>query len=226
MCSHRTLVTGCFCVPISFLLRTYPSSSSACPVASCFFPRYDTCAAPILPGRGVSFTNDGATILKSIPIDNPAAKIIVDTSKTQDIEVGDGTTSVAVLSGELLREAEKLTMQKIHPQIIIRGYRKAVEAARASLLGMSKDHSDDPAAFRKVNMPRPLSTRTDSECFSSSSMVLRFRMFLPRRKFYFSLLNAFVVLLLVRFCLFVCVSSLSLFAWILCLCLCVFSCRI
>ncbi len=100
-------------------------------------------------GRGVSFTNDGATILKSIPIDNPAAKIIVDTSKTQDIEVGDGTTSVAVLSGELLREAEKLTLQKIHPQIIIRGYRKAVTVARAALLAMSQDHSADPVAFRR-----------------------------------------------------------------------------
>jgi len=100
-------------------------------------------------GRGVSFTNDGATILKSIPIDNPAAKIIVDTSKTQDIEVGDGTTSVAVLSGELLREAEKLTQQKIHPQIIIRGYRKAVGAARAALEGMAQDHSADPVAFRQ-----------------------------------------------------------------------------
>jgi T-complex protein 1 subunit beta len=97
----------------------------------------------------VSFTNDGATILKSIPIDNPAAKIIVDTSKTQDIEVGDGTTSVAVFSGELLREAEKLTQQKIHPQIIIRGYRKAVTAAREALEGMAKDHSADPAAFRQ-----------------------------------------------------------------------------
>lgn len=100
-------------------------------------------------GRTVTFTNDGATILKSIPVDNPAAKIVVDTSKTQDIEVGDGTTSVAVLAGELLREAEKLVNQKLHPQLIIRGYRKAVEAARASLLAMSHDNSADPAAFRQ-----------------------------------------------------------------------------
>ena len=100
-------------------------------------------------GRSVTFTNDGATILKSIPIDNPAAKIVVDTSKTQDIEVGDGTTSVAVFTGELLREAEKLILQKLHPQLIIRGYRKAIGAAREALLGMSKDNSNNPAAFRQ-----------------------------------------------------------------------------
>jgi T-complex protein 1 subunit beta len=53
-------------------------------------------------------TNDGATILRSIIVDNPAAKVLVDIAKTQDDEVGDGTTSVTVLTGELLREAEKL----------------------------------------------------------------------------------------------------------------------
>ena len=71
--------------------------------------------------KKVVVTNDGATILRSIPVDNPAAKIIVDTSKTQDDEVGDGTTSVAVLAGELLRQAEELINQKIHPQTVIRG---------------------------------------------------------------------------------------------------------
>lgn len=59
----------------------------------------------------ITVTNDGATILKSIHVDNPAAKILIDISKTQDEEVGDGTTTVAVLAGELLREAEKLTLK-------------------------------------------------------------------------------------------------------------------
>jgi len=59
-------------------------------------------------GRNVTVTNDGATILKSLHIDNPAAKVLVDISKVQDDEVGDGTTSVVVLAGELLKEAEKL----------------------------------------------------------------------------------------------------------------------
>ena len=59
-------------------------------------------------GHGVTVTNDGATILRSIYVDNPAAKVLVDISRVQDEEVGDGTTSVVVLAGELLREAEKL----------------------------------------------------------------------------------------------------------------------
>ncbi len=63
----------------------------------------------------ITVTNDGATILQSIYVDNPAAKILIDISKTQDEEVGDGTTTVAVLAGELLREAEKLVQNKIHP---------------------------------------------------------------------------------------------------------------
>lgn len=75
-------------------------------------------------------TNDGATILKSIPLDNPAAKVLVNISKVQDDEVGDGTTSVTVLCAELLRECEKLIdNSKIHPQTIIQGFRIASKAA-------------------------------------------------------------------------------------------------
>lgn len=65
----------------------------------------------------MTVTNDGATILQSIYVDNPAAKVLVDISKVQDAEVGDGTTSVVVLAGELLREAEKLINQNIHPMV-------------------------------------------------------------------------------------------------------------
>merc|ERR1719204_1096825 len=78
----------------------------------------------------VTVTNDGATILKSVPVDNPAAKVLVDISLTQDKEIGDGTTSVVVLAGEFLREAEKLVSQKMHPQTIIRGWRKALKVAQ------------------------------------------------------------------------------------------------
>ena len=59
-------------------------------------------------GGNVSVTNDGATILKSVLIDNPAAKVLIDISKVQDDEVGDGTTSVCVLAGEFLRQAAEL----------------------------------------------------------------------------------------------------------------------
>jgi len=104
------------------------------------------------PGPGstskLSVTNDGATILKSILVDNPAAKVLIDISKTQDEEVGDGTTSVCVLAGELLRQAEKLMEQQLHPQLIVAGFRKAADVARAKLESMSLDHSADPVKFR------------------------------------------------------------------------------
>lgn len=100
-------------------------------------------------GDGVTVTNDGATILKAVGVDNPAAKILVDVSKTQDDEVGDGTTSVTVLAAELLREAEQLMSQKLHPQTIIAGWRKACDAARKALEGAAVDHSADTAQFRE-----------------------------------------------------------------------------
>jgi len=96
----------------------------------------------------IEVTNDGATILRNIGVDNPAAKILVDISKTQDDEVGDGTTSVVVLASELLREAEKLVSMKLHPQTIITGYRKATDVAREALVNSTRDHSSDPAQFR------------------------------------------------------------------------------
>lgn len=97
----------------------------------------------------ITVTNDGATILKSIHVDNPAAKILIDISKCQDEEVGDGTTTVAVLAGELLREAEKLVSQKIHPQIIIQGWRQARDVALKTLREAAMDNSGDEEQFRK-----------------------------------------------------------------------------
>ncbi|XP_015513305.1 T-complex protein 1 subunit beta [Neodiprion pinetum] len=97
----------------------------------------------------VQVTNDGATILKSVGVDNPAAKILVDMSRVQDDEVGDGTTSVTVLAAELLKEAEKLIDQKIHPQTIIAGWRSATTVAREALHNTATDNSADPETFRK-----------------------------------------------------------------------------
>ncbi|KAI9744074.1 MAG: T-complex protein 1 subunit beta [Claussenomyces sp. TS43310] len=94
-------------------------------------------------------TNDGATILKSIALDNAAAKVLVNISKVQDDEVGDGTTSVTVLAAELLREAEKLVDKKIHPQTIIEGYRIASQAALEALEKSAVDHSNNTEAFKK-----------------------------------------------------------------------------
>lgn len=99
-------------------------------------------------GGDVQVTNDGATILTSLQIDNPAAKVLIDVSKVQDDEVGDGTTSVCVLSGELLREAEKLLDQRLHPQTIIAGYRTAADAAAVALEASAVDNGADADAFR------------------------------------------------------------------------------
>ncbi|KAL6748933.1 T-complex protein 1 beta subunit [Haematococcus lacustris] len=97
----------------------------------------------------ITVTNDGATILKSIYIDNPAAKVLVDISKVQDDEVGDGTTSVVVLAGEMLREAEQLVNAKIHPMTIIAGFREAAEAARDVLISSAFNNVADPTRFRE-----------------------------------------------------------------------------
>jgi thermosome len=77
----------------------------------------------------VVITNDGATILKEMDIEHPAAKMIVEVAKTQDEQVGDGTTSAAVVAGELLKKAEDLIEMEIHPTIIASGYRLAAEKA-------------------------------------------------------------------------------------------------
>jgi len=72
-------------------------------------------------------TNDGATIVKEMEVQHPAAKLLVEVAKAQDAEVGDGTTSVVVLAGTLLERAEKLLDENIHPTIIINGYIKALK---------------------------------------------------------------------------------------------------
>lgn len=99
--------------------------------------------------QSVRVTNDGATILKSLFMDNPAAKILIDMSKTQDDEVGDGTTSVTVLAGELLRNAEKLLIDSIHPQTIIEGYRMAAKIAQDALKNSAIDNGNNEERFYK-----------------------------------------------------------------------------
>ena len=78
-------------------------------------------------------TNDGVTILEEMEIDHPAAKMIVEIAKTQEAEVGDGTTTVALLAGKLLENAEKLLDRKIHPTVIVKGYKMSSEKSREIL---------------------------------------------------------------------------------------------
>lgn len=98
--------------------------------------------------QSVSVTNDGATILRSIMLDNAAAKVLVDIARVQDDEVGDGTTSVAVFCGELLREAEKLVNERIHPQTIAAGWRIARNIAKKALEESAVDNSKNEKLFR------------------------------------------------------------------------------
>jgi chaperonin GroEL (HSP60 family) len=99
----------------------------------------------------VTITNDGATILKEIDVQHPAAKMLVEISKTTDNEVGDGTTSVVILAGSLLEFAESLIMQDVHPTIIVDGYRKAAKKAKQFLTEIAdKVSGDDKAILLKI----------------------------------------------------------------------------
>ncbi|HIJ00298.1 MAG TPA: thermosome subunit, partial [Candidatus Methanomethylophilaceae archaeon] len=77
----------------------------------------------------VIITNDGVTILKEIEIEHPAAKMVVEVAKTQDMECGDGTTTSVVLAGELLKRSEELIEQNIHPTVITNGFKLAASKA-------------------------------------------------------------------------------------------------
>jgi len=93
----------------------------------------------------VVVTNDGVTILKEMEVEHPAAKMMVEVAKTQEDEVGDGTTTSVVIAGELLKRAEELLDQDVHPTVIAKGYRIASEKAEEVLEGMATeiDISDD-----------------------------------------------------------------------------------
>ncbi|KAL6051397.1 T-complex protein 1 subunit gamma [Balamuthia mandrillaris] len=85
------------------------------------------------PMGGIVLTNDGNAIMREIDVVHPAAKSMIELSKTQDEEVGDGTTSVIILAGEMLSVAEPYIIKDVHPTIIIRGYFKALEDGLAEL---------------------------------------------------------------------------------------------
>ncbi|HYT01027.1 MAG TPA: thermosome subunit beta [Thermoplasmata archaeon] len=99
----------------------------------------------------VTITNDGVTILKEIEIEHPTAKMLVEVAKTQDDEVGDGTTSAVILAGELLKEAEDLIEQEVHPTIIVNGYRMAATEAvrRLNALAFAVKR-DDKTTLRSI----------------------------------------------------------------------------
>jgi thermosome len=99
----------------------------------------------------VTVTNDGVTILKEMDVEHPAAKMLVEVAKTQDQEAGDGTTTAVVLTGELLKKAESLIEQNVHPTVITQGYRLAAQKALQVL-----DQISEPVRIEDTEMLRQI----------------------------------------------------------------------
>ncbi|WIA23758.1 hypothetical protein OEZ86_007080 [Tetradesmus obliquus] len=104
------------------------------------------------PNGGIVLTNDGHAILREIDVSHPAAKSMIQLSRTQDEEVGDGTTSVIILAGELLQSAEPLLERHMHPTVLVRGYTRALEDAIkvAESMSFSIDTNDRSAMLQVV----------------------------------------------------------------------------
>lgn len=123
----------------------------------------------IKTGKGeIIISNDGHTILKHMAVLHPAAKMLVDVSKAQDVEAGDGTTSVAVLTGALLGAAEKLLKKSIHPTIIAEAFQRAAATSVEILLDMSKKIS----LSDRDELIKAASTSLSSKIVSQHSSLL------------------------------------------------------
>jgi T-complex protein 1 subunit eta len=120
-------------------------------------------------GNSVTISNDGATVMKMLDIVHPAAKTLVEIAKSQDSEVGDGTTSVVVFAGELLKESKSFVEDGMHPQLIIKGFRKACALAKAKIreLGVSIDAKT--AEERRVLLERCAATSLSSKLVAGQS---------------------------------------------------------
>ncbi|MBM3904997.1 MAG: thermosome subunit, partial [Thaumarchaeota archaeon] len=116
----------------------------------------------------VTITNDGATILKEIDVQHPAAKMMVEISKTIDNEVGDGTTSSVVFAGALLEKAEELLAKDVHSSVIIEGYQAAQEKVMELLSQIAKkiEPTDEESLFKIAT------TSMQSKLISEDSSVL------------------------------------------------------
>lgn len=122
----------------------------------------------------ITVTNDGVTILEEMEIEHPAAKMIVEIAKTQETEVGDGTTTAVILAGKLLENAEKLLDEKIHPTIIARGYRLAAEKAQeiSKDLAIRVSHENENL-LRQVSMTAMVGKGAEAAKERLSSIIVR-----------------------------------------------------
>lgn len=123
----------------------------------------------LVSGTGdVTITNDGATILKEMDVQHPAAKMMVEVAKAVDAEVGDGTTSSVIIAGALLEKAEELIKQGIHPTVIVDGYRKAMRQAIEILNKIAEEvNIDDHSVLANI-----AKTSMESKIVSVDSDVL------------------------------------------------------
>jgi archaeal chaperonin len=121
----------------------------------------------------VTITNDGATILKEIDVEHPAAKMMVEVAKSVDNEVGDGTTSSVVLAGSLVEKAEELVDKEVHPTVIMDGYQKALEKAREILKQVStKINPQDGAFLNKIARTSMASKLVSADSQKLSDIVI------------------------------------------------------
>src|SRR5690348_3274312 len=121
----------------------------------------------------VTITNDGATILKEIDVQHPAAKMMVEISKATDNEVGDGTTSTVVLAGSLLEKAEELITKNVHPTVVVEGFKKASHKAIETLREIAtKVDPADKAFLNKIAHTSMASKIVSADSKELSEMVV------------------------------------------------------
>ena len=122
----------------------------------------------------IVITNDGATIVEEMNVEHPAAKMLVEVANTQDKEVGDGTTTAVVLTGELLSNAEKLLDQGIHSTIIARGYRMAAEKSMKILDEIGTEVKiEDKATLKKIAMTAMTGKSVEGDKESLAEIVVK-----------------------------------------------------
>lgn len=117
--------------------------------------------------RNVTISNDGATIMKLLDIVHPAAKTLVDIAKSQDAEIGDGTTSVVLTAGALLTASKSFVQENVHPQVVIRGFRRALKVAIEKLreIGVPLEDGGD-ASVRRTLLEKCAKTSMNSKLIS------------------------------------------------------------
>ncbi|MCK9568119.1 TCP-1/cpn60 chaperonin family protein [Candidatus Pacearchaeota archaeon] len=128
----------------------------------------------VSPTNEIIVTNDGVTILEEMQIEHPAAKMMVNIAKTQDSEVGDGTTTVVMIAGKLLENAEGLLDKKIHPTVIAKGYKMAAEKCLEILNDVAlRINSDDEEVLRQVAMTAMTGKSAESSKEKFADIIVR-----------------------------------------------------